>query len=1056
MQHPKNFQIYSASAGSGKTFTLVKEYLKILLASENPFKFQQILAVTFTNKAAGEMKERVIQNLKTFSNFEKNNMLAIICEETNLDEENLFKKSKIILNAILQNYGAFNITTIDSFTHKIIRTFAHDLKLPMNFEVEMDAESLLNEAVDVVISKIGENKELTSLLVNYAIQKLDDDKSWDIAKELKDFAKIILNENHTNHLKALNNVSIEEFKQLKNKLQTANKKIEKEFEEIGSKALAIIKENGLEINEFGYSGEFPKHFIKLQKFRQQKPDSIKFDGRLNKTIEENKNLYAAKTEISSKDIIDSLKPQLVELYYTSKQLFEASYGTYVLNSILVESLIPLAVLNYINTALQEIKQENNILLNAEFNQLISDTIKDEPAPFIYERLGEKFRYYFLDEMQDTSQLQWKNLIPLIENALTSENELGETGQLLLVGDAKQSIYRWRGGNPEQFIALSLDEGHVNNNPFYVEKKLSNLDTNYRSYSEIIEFNNSFFKFISQFLANKNYSNLYVEGNSQKITNNIGGFVQLSFIEKDKNDEEKDLIYPKKVLEIIQNLDTTFQKSEVCVLVRTKAQGIAIANYLSENNIEIISSETLLLKNNEKVNFIISILNAINNPLNKEYKAKILYFLYNHLELKIPKHQFLSSFINLENTDFFNQLKEYNLFFNYQEYLQTPFYESFEYIIRSFNLISESDSDIQFFLDFVFEYQQKKLPSIDDFLELWELKKDKLSIVAPETESAIRIMTIHKAKGLEFPIVIYPYDIDIYNQIKPKVWYKQPEISAIDSFLVNYSTKLNFVGKQGEQLFKERKEALELDNFNILYVALTRAVEQLYIVSENRNPTKSENEIRYTSSLFINFLKAQSLWNPEVLDYTFGNPERLKIPSEEKNNTTSQTAFISNSWKNHNISIVANSSLLWGTEQGKAIGYGNLIHEILSKIKTQNDIEEVVNQYVFNGTITKNEQQEIQEKLFSIVNHPQLQTYFNQNNEVYNEQEIITGDKKSIIPDRLIINNNKVTIIDYKTGISDKKHQQQLQKYATTLENLNYTVEKKIVVYINTEIIIEEF
>lgn len=1055
MQHPKNFQIYNASAGSGKTFTLVKEYLKILLLSDNSFKFQQILAVTFTNKAAGEMKERVIQNLKTFSNFEKNNMLSIICEETNLLEEAIFKKSKIILNAILQNYGAFNITTIDSFTHKIIRTFAHDLKLPMNFDVEMDAESLLNEAVDIVISKIGENKELTELLVNYAIQKLDDDKSWDIAKELKDFAKIILNENHTNHLKSLNAISIEEFKKLKNKLQAANKKIEKEFEEIGSKALTIIKENGLEINEFGYSGEFPKHFIKLQKFRQQKPDAIKFDGRLNKTIGENKNLYAAKTAPPSKDIIDSIKPELIDLYYTSKKLFETVYGTYILNSILVESLIPLAVLNYINTALQEIKQENNILLNAEFNQLISDTIKDEPAPFIYERLGEKFRYYFLDEMQDTSQLQWKNLIPLIENALTSENELGETGQLLLVGDAKQSIYRWRGGNPEQFIALSLDEGQKENNPFYVEKQLSNLDTNYRSYSEIIEFNNGFFKFIAQFLANKNYSDLYIEGNAQKITDTIGGFVQLSFIEKDKNDEEKDLVYPKKVLEIIQNLDPSFQKNEVCVLVRTKVQGIAIANYLSENNIEIISSETLLLKNNEKVNFIISVLSVINNPLNKEFKAKMLYFLYNHLQLNIPKHQFLSSFIDLENNEFFNKLKQYNLFFSYQEYLQTPFYESFEYIIRSFNLMLESDSDIQFFLDFVFEYQQKKQPSIDDFLELWELKKDKLSIVAPEAENAVRIMTIHKAKGLEFPVVIYPYDIDIYNQIKPKVWYKQPENSAIDTFLVNYSSKLNFTGKQGELLFQERKEALELDNFNILYVALTRAVEQLYIVSENRVATKSESEIRYTSSLFIHYLKQQSLWNSEVLEYTFGNPERLKIPLKEKRSTTIQTKFISNSWKNHNITIVANSSLLWDTEQGKAIGYGNLIHEILSKIKIKDDINEVVNQYVFNGTISKSEQHEIQEILISIVSHPQLKVYFDNNNEVYNEQEIITSDKKIIIPDRMVINNNEVTIIDYKTGNPEKKHQEQLQKYATTLENLNYTVSKKIVVYINSEIIIEE-
>jgi len=207
MQKSTSFQVYNASAGSGKTFTLVKEYLKILLSSTNIYKFQQILAVTFTNKAAGEMKERVVENLHAFSNKKKNDMLAVICEEADVTEELVFSRSQLILNAILQNYSAFSITTIDSFTHKLIRTFAHDLDLPMNFEVEMDAESLLNEAVDIVISKIGEHKKLTDLLVSYSLQKLDDDKSWDISKELKTFAKIVLNENHAAHLKGLNTIS---------------------------------------------------------------------------------------------------------------------------------------------------------------------------------------------------------------------------------------------------------------------------------------------------------------------------------------------------------------------------------------------------------------------------------------------------------------------------------------------------------------------------------------------------------------------------------------------------------------------------------------------------------------------------------------------------------------------------------------------------------------------------------------------------------------------------------------------------------------------------------
>lgn len=1050
MQNSTSYQIYNASAGSGKTFTLVKEYLKILLASENPYKFQQILAVTFTNKAAGEMKERVIENLHSFSNKEQNNMLSLICTETNLLETTIFKRAHIILNEILRNYSAFNITTIDSFTHKLIRTFAYDLDLPLNSEIEMDTESLLNEAVDIVISKIGENKELTNLLVNYVFQKLDDEKSWDISLDLKNFAKIILNETDANHLKALNKVPIETFRNLKETLQKENKKIEELFKTIGNNGLEIITNSGVEKNEFAYGGEFPNHFEKL---KELKINDLNFEGRLNTTIEQNKNLFAGKCSIASKQIIENIGPELVMLYYDSKKIYTEFYGKYVLNGLIIESLIPLAVLNYINNALQELKKENNILLNAEFNQLISDTIKDEPAPFIYERIGEKFRYYFIDEMQDTSVLQWQNLIPLVEHAISSENEFGEQGKLLLVGDAKQSIYRWRGGKAEQFIGLSAKE--ENTNPFFVKEKIENLTTNFRSFSEVINFNNAFFTHISRFLTNPEFSNLYSQGNNQKLNAKEGGYVQLSFIEKQKDDEEKDLIYPKKVLEIIQNLDTKFQKNEVCVLVRTKKQGILVANYLAENNIEIISSETLLLKNSEKIGFIINLLNAIQNSENKEFKVQLLYFLFEYLNIGENKHQFLNSLINLPTEAFFEELKNYNTNFNYKEFIQSPFYESIEYVVRSFHLAKESDSNIQFFLDVVFEYQQKHQVSISGFLEFWDLKNEKLSIVAPEAKNAIRIMTIHKAKGLEFPVVIFPYSIEIYRQIQPKVWYPYNESNTIQSVLINYNDKLKVISEEGKRLFNERKEELELDNFNILYVALTRSVEQLYVITEKNLLKGGEENLKHTSGLFINYLKELDLWNPEKADYSFGNSARINFEIKELNNTVSQKCFISDSWKNHQISIVANSSLLWDTEKGKAIVYGNLIHEMLSKIKTENDISEVVNQYLFKGVITIEDQFKITNILTQVVNHPKLINYFNHNNVVLNEHEILTANKTIIIPDRLVFEENKVTIIDYKTGKPNEKYIQQLNLYERVLKDLKYTVDKKILIFINEEITIEE-
>lgn len=505
MHQPSTFQVYNASAGSGKTFTLVKEYLKIILTSENIFSFQNVLAITFTNKAAAEMKDRVLKSLEDFSEERENDLMPEILQETALDKSIIKQRSIKILDAILQNYSAFSITTIDSFTHKIIKSFAYDLGLPLNFEVELDAQTLLNEAVDVLISKIGTDKKLTNLLIEYSLEKADDDKSWDISRDLNEFAKVLLNEDDILHFKKLSNKSLDDFITLKKKVKDQMDVIEKKFTSIADKTLQFIKDHNLEFSDFSYSGEYPKHFQKMQKLSTLKFEELKFDGRLNKNIEEGKNLYAAKTPENAKQTIDAINEQLYQFYFESKEIFNTYYSDYLLCQLLLKSIIPLAVLNKINNELSVIKEENNLQLNAEFNQLISENIKEQPAPFIYERIGQRFQNYFIDEMQDTSVLQWQNLIPLIDNALAQEKS-----SLLLVGDAKQAIYRWRGGKAEQFIAL----GSENNNPFSIKKEKQQLETNYRSYSEIIDFNNKFFKHTSNFLENSVYKKMFIDGNNQ--------------------------------------------------------------------------------------------------------------------------------------------------------------------------------------------------------------------------------------------------------------------------------------------------------------------------------------------------------------------------------------------------------------------------------------------------------------------------------------------------------------------------------------------------------------
>lgn len=1036
MQKPAIFQVYNASAGSGKTYTLVKEYLKVLLSADDLFTFQKILAITFTNKAAGEMKERVLSNLESFAKGEENDLYAIISGEISVDKETIKIRSKKILEVILQNYSAFSITTIDSFTHKIIKSFAYDLGLSLNFEVEMDAVSLLNEAVDVLISKIGTDKKLTKLLIDYSLDKIDDDKSWDISKDLNEFAKVLLNEDDIHHFRELSERKLEEFTDLKLKLFTHQKELKESFSKVGEVCAQLIAEKGLEQKDF-MRGTIPKFFDDIK----EKSVNFSFLTRAE-TIEkaiDNHQYYSKSTTDTIAQDIESIVPQIITHFNTAKEI----HRQFLLNKLALKNLIPLAVLNNINQELENIKEESNIRLNAEFNQLISDNIKEQPAPFIYERIGQRFLHYFIDEMQDTSVLQWQNLIPLIDNALAQENS-----NLLLVGDGKQAIYRWRGGKAEQFIKL----GASPQNPFSITKEIKNLETNFRSFSEVINFNNSFFQHTANFLQNDAYKNLFLEGNTQIENSKKGGYVAIDFLEKEDEKEEEQLKYPKKVLEHILGLKPEFSLGEICVLTRTKKDGVAIANYLSENNVPIVSSETLLLNASAKVNFIVDVLKVLQNPNDEEARFEMLYFLHHHLNIPYDKTTFLKEFVVFENQQIFQELQKFNITFDIHRFNQFPFYEKIEEIIRGFQLVETSDAYIQFFLDVVLE-QQRKAIDVGAFLEYWENKKETLSVVAPESEDAVQVMTIHKSKGLEFSVVIFPCDVDIYKQISPKVWLGDlpDNFGNFKELLLPFNKELSHVSAVGLEIYNQQRKELELDNFNLLYVALTRAVEQLYIVTENKISSKGLENTNFYSGVFINYLKQQNLWKDGVLNYSFGSKNRVSIAVTKANVSETHQQFISTSWQDHNLVLLANASKLWNTAQGEAIDYGNLFHEILSKIFTKKDVQKVIHLYHQQGFINNDQKNDMLLRIEELVNHIELKKYYAEDVVVYNEREIVDVDNQIVIPDRLVFEANKVTIIDYKTGAVSKDHNQQLFKYERVLQSMNFKVDAKLLVYINDNI-----
>ncbi|WP_196885659.1 UvrD-helicase domain-containing protein [Aureivirga sp. CE67] len=1088
MSEKSTFIVYNASAGSGKTFTLVKETLVLLLSTNDLMRYKRILAITFTNKAAGEMKERIIHYLKLFADKQENDMLdhvfQIISEKKPISKELICNRAKTVLENILHNYAAFSVTTIDSLTHRIIRSFSKDLGLSLNFEVEMDGGKLIEEAVDILIAKIGKDKEVTNLLLDFSLQKSEEDKSWDISRELKEFSRSLLNEDDIRELEKVKDKTIQDYKKLRKFIRSQNEIIEEQAQKIGKEALELIEMNGIEVKDFNRS-VIPKYFEKLRdafKDNDFLPDVTAFKHF------ENNTLYAKSKPEAVKQSIDAIAPKLEELFDDSMR-----YGKYYyLNKRYLNSIVPMAVLNAVRNELEQLKEENNIRLNAEFNKIINDEIRKQPVPFIYERIGQRYSDYFIDEMQDTSVLQWENLIPLIGNALHNEYDDKSKGFLLLVGDAKQAIYSFRGGKAEQFIKLSEEESEefleveTEQNPFYIEKSLENLTTNYRSHSAIVDFTNAFFVHVSKFLNNDSYQNLYIEGNQQNINSSKEGYVEISFVDKKNAEaEEKDLVYPKRVLEIIENMDPAFNRKDICILTRKTKDARAVAKYLSENGVDIVSSETLLINNSEKVQFIIHLLKFIHFDMDKQVKINALYFLYDHLKIEVEKHHFLAAFIDLNNKEFFEKLAEFDIEFDYADFLQKPLINGVEQIIRDFRLTEETDAYLQFFLDLVMEYQDSKGNSLLGFLSFWEQQKERKTIISPEGQDAVRIMTIHKSKGLEFPVVIFPYDLSIYGEITRKFWYPlDPEIyQGFPSLKIDYNIdKFKLLGGAAEELATKREHDLELDNYNLLYVALTRPVEQLYIISEKNIDKKGVEKTNTYSGLFINYLKMftdENAWDENKDVYGFGSKERKHLPEKETSeiDTIQQKRFLSTPWKDHQISIVTSASLLWDTEQEEAISYGNLIHEIASKILTAADIESVVDTYVFEGVLEIEQREEIIQKLFAIVEHPILQPFFEEGIQVFNEREIMVPKTKEqieyeagmkglnedkiktyeiLIPDRMVVLPNKeAVIIDYKTGKPSFTYHKQLERYAEVIEKMNYKVSKKYLVYIDEEIVVEE-
>ena len=1025
-------KIITASAGSGKTYTLVFHFLKTLLSEPIADRYRKMIALTFTNKAVFEMKSRILKNLNQFSQIKNQdktpNVAREICNELQISLSELRYRSKHALKIILHDYAAFEIVTLDRFTHRIIRSFSRDLGLSHSFEVEIQEKQMLTEVIDRVVEKAGSDKEITRLLELFTLQKFNDQLSWDISKNLFSIAALLLNENDRIPIQQFLLQSRSSFDNQHKILEALIKSSKQSINLIAVEVLSLIESNGLTKDDFA-RGTLFNHFQKLE--RLDFKDLYK--NQLEENLDLNQKIYTSKLDLLKSRSIDQILPTLRSAFYKVKEL----YHQFSLANDIFKQWIPLSLIKVLAKELELYQKENNRVLLATFNERISKEILHQTTPYIYERLGEHYRYYFLDEFQDTSMLQWSNLIPLIKEPLEGLDEQGGAGSLLIVGDPKQSIYRWRGGHVEQF--LTFLKGEI---PFQVSAEIIPLETNHRSFQTIVEFNNAFFESILPHIQGAINRNLFKEGYRQNIKNESIGYVEIyQFHERDT--QESLNTHVQKTYETISSaLEQGFEHNEIAVLIRTKAQASSICEFLMLQKIPFLSSESLNLSHSKEVQLLVALLQLALDENNLEEKLLVLEFIKMSFGKEDDYHTFISEHLKLPIQKIFDKHK---INFNFLKFKTLPLYEAAEAAFYAFELSIVIDAHLQTFLDHIFEFSQQKQNDLMSFLMHWDQQGESLYVATPKGLNAVQILTIHKAKGLEFPVVILPFlDDSIQGNHRAHVWLNTKEWfgEALSKGWIPFSKKVADYGEAGEALFNQIQEANELDALNVLYVAMTRSVEQLILIS-NLKPTNTKSTHIQDSypGIIENFLRINNsegsdvfaLGNKRPIVKREGKLEEFKFFPIEINSKKWQNSLMIQAY-DHPQSIV-NSPKIWGI----------LIHDLLAKIETSEDLDWVLEEAFSLGRINQNSVGLIKEILLKVVNHSSLSSFFKNEYKVWNERDILIPNSENIRPDRLMENQYEVILIDYKTGKPKEADQDQIEHYKKIVSQV--FADKKIKSYL---------
>lgn len=1043
-----SYTVINASAGSGKTYALVQRLLMICLRYPNQQQsIRNILALTFTNKAANEMKERILSWLGSFTAQDyaentdlKNIQKAFEEEGIRITIDELHVRAKKLLDYVLHNYSTLNIGTIDRFNSRLVRSFSYELGLAKNFNLEIEAEPFLIEAVDKMLDQIGENDTISNSFMDYVDYSLENNERINLNKSLYDSAKEFVKDIHYENLKSNREFDDTNYENIKNTIRKEIVLNKTQSAELAAQSIELFKSRNIEIEDFaqGKNG-IGGFFTKVLDFYQQKRSGFPFPTTQEESVVNNYRKGAASKSKHKESEIFEILDQLLDnrmkliLLYIETQKKEK----------ILSALLPLKVNKDIQDELRKIEEENDLVLLSKFNILINENLKNEPSSFIYEKVGSQFQHYFFDEFQDTSELQWQNFIPLRDHSVSMENT-----SFTLVGDPKQSIYRFRGGESKLMLDI-INKKEVSPK----EAELLVLKDNWRSAKNIVRFNNELYRFHADILEEE-HKNIFGIDAEQNPKSNIDGRVKVSLIENLTNEDFYNDTSERMQRDIQECLNNGFTFSDITILCRgnfdifsySQKLGNLKVNYRGdETNIKTISEKGLTLELSDTLQAVIEFLRWEVNPKNKPNLIMMMYHL-NHLGritmpdftlemdaiLKIDSHEEILQFIR----------DTYSLKLKQDHFPKFNLYNFVEYYVNEFSVENKETDFILNFLEMLFNFTQNAGASTKEFLKYWDEEASTHSIQASENIDAIQIMTIHKAKGLEFPVVFIPMmnknrDNEFTN------WFETSKDEVLKSVNINqFSKNLEVYDEEIEKFNRQNSYKNLVDRLCLQYVATTRPVEQLFFYLQK--PNKSSNNLE-----LLEFLQTKNTENTDEFDVYAVSPEMLKKHLKDRSSSfiTKDIRNLKNMDENSTSIKIATPSKNYQVRNEK-VRIGLFVHELLSKINTEKDIGKVLENYVLEGQITWEEKNEIQKTLMEIVTT--YAEFFDEKWVVINEKDIMiseNGESRIYRPDRILKGEEGCIIVDFKTGEVSEKNDRQIETYKQVLESLGMNVTKTQLIYL---------